>query len=125
MHFDSPDTRQWVDNQLTGMLHQMNVEEEYVIAGRWWLSEIGRIIQRGYKVIIVISKNTITISRFEIIIHHIIFRQTFRQSFFIPILFNCTLQDFDDNVKSVLDPYTYLKHDQQNLYECLRNAICY
>ena len=123
MHFDSKDAKQWVDNHLTEMLHQMNVEEEYAIAGRLWLSESTRMIRRGYKVIVLISKDVVT-SRFEITLNHIINRQDCRQPCFIPIMFNCTLGDLHDDLRSLLMSYVILHHDDTKLYDRLKQAIC-
>ena len=86
MHFDSKDAKQWVDNHLTEMLHQMNVEEEYAIAGQLWLSESTQMIRRGYKVIVLISKDVV-ISRFEVTLNHIINGQDCRQPFYILFYF--------------------------------------
>lgn len=123
IHFDSQDARQWVDDNLTEMLLQMNVEEEYALAGRLWLSEITRMIRKGYKVIIVVSRDMIT-SRFEVILNQIIFKQNSKQSCLIPIMFNCTVNDFDENLKTLLLTYVLLYHDQSNLFDHLKQAIC-
>ena len=110
MHFNSEDAKQWMDNQLTKMLCRMNVEEEYAIAGRLWLSECTRMIKRGYKVIVLISKDVMT-SRFEVTLNHIINRQDCRQPCFIPIMFNCKPDDLHDDLRSLLAPYVILHHD--------------
>ena len=123
MHFNSEDTKQWVDNELAKMLQQMNVEEEYAIAGRLWLSECTRMIRKGYKVIVLISKDVVT-SRFEIALNHVINGQDCRQPCLIPIMFNCELDDLHDDLQSLLVSYVILHHDDARLYDRLKQAIC-
>ena len=92
IHFG--DARQWTDDQLSEMLGQMNVEVKYTIPGRLWLNECTRMISRGYKVIVLITKDAVTTcTHFEATLHQIILKQNCRQSCFIPVLFNCTLMD--------------------------------
>ena len=119
MHFNSEDAKAWVDNDLTEMLRRMNVVEEHVIAGRLWVKEILRMIGEGYKVIVVISKDIIKTNEFEIAFHQIITKQNCREPCLIPIMFNCSLHDYDE-----LSPYVALRHDQTDLYDRLRQAIC-
>ena len=123
MHFDSEDAKQWTDNHLTKMLRQMDVEEEYAIAGRLWLSECTRMIRKGYKVIVLISKDAVT-SRFEITLNHIINQQNCRMPCFIPIMFNCTLSDLHGELQSLLKSYVILHHDDARLDDRLKQAIC-
>lgn len=116
MHFGSEDTRQWVDDHLTGMLHQMNVEEEHAIAGRLWTKEITRMIKEGFKVIIVINRETITKNDFNVLFNQIILTQNYRK----PCLILITLDNIDeDQLKS----YIVLRHDDGNLYDRLKQAI--
>lgn len=119
MHFDEEDAREWVNNHLIEILCKMNVEEEHAIAGRLWSKEISRMIGEGYKVIVVISKNIITKNHFETTLQQIIVKQNCRQPCLIPITFNCTLQNYDE-----LKPYVVLSHNQPDLYDRLKQAIC-
>jgi len=124
VHFGSEDARRWVDDHLTGMLNRMNVEEEYAIAGRFWLSEITRIVKRGYKVIIIISKDIVTASHSEVMLNHIILKQNSREPCLIPIMLNCTLANLDEDLSSLLQPYVILHHNEANLDKRLKQAIC-
>ena len=117
------DAGKWVNSELTKMLCDMNVEEEYAIAGRLWLSEITRMTKKGYKVIFVVSRSVST-SRFEVMLNQVIFNQNFRQPCLIPIMFNCTLDDIDHELKDLLRPYVLLRHCDNNLYNNLKKAVC-
>ena len=121
MHFDSEHAKQWVNDHLVGMLHQMNVEEEYAIAGRPWFKEIRRMIKKHYKVIVVISEDIVSTSRFEAMLYQIMMKQSCSHPCLIPIMFNCTLEHFSDEE---LAPYVLLHHDDVNLYDRLKKAIC-
>lgn len=122
MCFESEETRQWINNYLTKMLCQMNVQEEYAIAGRFWLSEITRMVRQGYKVIVVISSDVVT-SHLDVMLNKMIFEQNSREPCFIPILFNCTLDDLHEHLKLLLKPYVLLKHNDTNIYDRLKQAI--
>ena len=117
MHFGSEDAIQWVDNHLTRMLHQMDVEEEYATAGRLWVQEIKRMVEEGFKVIIVINRETVTKNDFNVLLNQIIFKQNYKKPCLIPI----TLDNIDDDQ---LNPYILLRHDDTNLYDRLKQAIC-
>ena len=123
MHFDSEETRPWIDNNLTNILHQMNVQEEFTIAGRFWLSEINRMVKENYKVIIVISKDVAS-PEYETPLNQIIIKQDHRKPCLITILFSCTQSDLCEDVESLLAPYVLLRHNEANLYNRLKQAIC-
>ena len=122
IHF-GPDAGEWVNSNLTEMLRQMNVEEEYAIAGRFWLSEITRMTKKGYKVIFIVSRDIVT-SRFEVMLNQVIFNQNSRKPCLIPIMFNCDLNNVDDQLKELLEPYVLLYHCENNLYNRLKLAVC-
>lgn len=122
MHFDSKDSRQWINHDLTEMLNEMNVQEEYAIAGRTWLSESRRMIKRGYKVIIVISKDAIK-DHLEVMLNHVIFNQNSEEPCIILIMYKCTRDDLHENIKSMLRPYVLLYHNDNNFCDRLKQAI--
>ena len=105
------------------MLRHMNVEEEYAIAGRFWLSEITRMTRKGYKVIFIVSTDAVT-SRFEVILNQVIFNQNSREPCLIPIMFICDLSDIDEQLKELLQSYVLLHHHDSNLYDRLKLAVC-
>ena len=123
MHFDSEETRDWIDNDLTDILDQMNVQQEFTIVGRFWLSEINRMVKENYKVIVVISKD-VAAPKCETSLNQIIIKQDHRKPCLITILFNCTRSDLCEDVESLLAPYVLLHHNEPNLYDRLKKAIC-
>ena len=122
IHF-GPDAGEWVNSNLTEMLHQMNVEEEYAIAGRFWLFEITRMMNKGYKVIFIVSRDIVR-SRFEIMLNQLIFNQSSRKPCLILIMFNCTLRNIDERLELLLRPYVLLHYNDPNLYNSLKQAVC-
>ena len=122
IHF-GPDAGEWVNSKLTEMLCQMNVEEEYAIAGRFWLSEMARMIQKGYKVIFIVSRDIVT-SHLEVMLNQVIFNQNSKEPCLIPILFKCNLNNIDEHLKQLLSPYVLLHDNDDNLYNKLKQAVC-
>ena len=123
MHFDSEETRHWIDNDLTDMLRRMNVQREFTTAGQLWLSEIHRMVKENYKVIVVISKD-VAATKCETSLNQIIIKQDHRKPCLITIMFNCTRSDLCEDVESLLAPYVLLRHNEPNLYDRLKPAIC-
>ena len=123
MIYFGPDAGEWVNSHLTEMLHQMNVEEEYAIAGRFWLSGMARMIQKGCKVIFIVSRDIVT-SHWEVMFNQVIINQNSWEPCLIPIMFNCTLNDIDSHLWQLLSPYVLLHHDDDNLYSKLTKAVC-
>ena len=113
---------EWANSNLTVMLCRMNVEEEYAIAGRFWLSEMARMIQKGCKVIFIVSKDIVT-NRIEVILNQVIFNQNSSKPCLIPIMFNCDLSNIDERLRQLLLPYVLLHHYDSNLYNRLKKAV--
>ena len=123
MHFDSEESRQWIDNYLTDILRRMNVQQEFTIAGQLHLSEIHRMIKENYKVIVVISKD-VAATKCETLLNQIIFKQDCRKPCLITILFNCTRGDLCEGIESLVVRCVLLHHNERNLYDRLKQAIC-
>ena len=110
MHDDLPATRRWVDNTLKKKLANMGFELAHKTAGRPWIGEVIRMIKKGYKIIMVFTKESSKQLTTELI--YALSEQNINKTSVIPVLLDCKVDDLSDEIKSYLVPYTVLKHDE-------------
>lgn len=122
LHNSTKQSENWAENVLMPELSRLSVTVEDEIIGLPWIKQISAMKKCGCKFILIITKGKVT-NQFLTELIQTLSLQNICKPEVIPILYDCTLDDLEEEIAETLSTYTLLCHCDTKFSSRLQQSL--